>query len=149
VVCFRKPSSPQGFEDIKALLAAVARVVEGCKKVSEKEGNGEWEGVCLAVGLRRAVVPGLEVRGEDWEDVCMEGGFEWVDGEVRGGGRDEFGGRWGGGFFYLFCCFFSRSISLVVRIMGIRCDLIIVLPLTVLENLTAITTACIGYEWIS
>jgi hypothetical protein len=93
------------------LLTAVARVVEGCKEASLKEGNGEWDGVCLAVGLRRAVVPGLEVVEAEWEDICMEGGFEWVDGEVVGRGRNEFGGMCWVGFFDYFAasslCLFS------------------------------------------
>jgi hypothetical protein len=100
VVVFRKPSSASDFSDIKSLLAAVARVIEGCKNANEKEGRGDWDGVCLAVGLRRAVVPGLEVGEGEWEDVCMERGFEFVDGEVDGSagrerGRNEFGGGCG------------------------------------------------------
>jgi hypothetical protein len=107
------------------LLTAVARVVEGCKEASSKEGNGEWDGVCLAVGLRRAVVPGLEVVEAEWEDVCMEGGFEWVDGEVVGRGRNEFGGMCWVGFFdyfvasslYLFSLLFAVWDSLWFSIM--------------------------------
>jgi len=116
-VCFRKPSSAADFDGIKALLSAVARVVEGCKRVSEKEGKGEWDGVCLAVALRRAVVPGLEVQGEEWEDVCMEGGFEFVDGEVggiAGNERNEFGGRW---WWFLWC---DLLLLLVYWFVGVR-----------------------------
>ncbi len=119
VVCFRKPSSAAEFGDIKALLAAVSRVIEGCKEISSKEGNGEWDGVCLAVGLRRAAVPGLEVGEAEWEDVCMEGGFEWVDGEVLGRGRNEFAGMYSVDLFYLYCCFFFSSIPRLVSSIGI------------------------------
>jgi hypothetical protein len=129
IICFRKPSSGAEFEDIKALLTAVARVVEGCKELSSKEGNGEWDGVCLAVGLRRAVVPGLEVLEEEWEDICMERGFEFVDGEVEGRGRNEFGGMCCVDLFYSFCCFIPWSISPVVCSVGIRCSVTKFLPL--------------------
>jgi len=92
------------------LIVAVARVVEGCKEASVKEGNGEWDGVCVAVGLRRAVIPGLQVEEAEWEDVCMEGGFEWVDGEVAGRGRNEFGGMyWVDSFHYLLLALLVQS----------------------------------------
>jgi hypothetical protein len=115
--------------------------------VSEKEGRGEWDGVCLAVGLRRSVVPGLEVQGEEWEDVCMEGGFEFVDGEVKGRGRDKFGGRWGGDLFCMFCYFFSCFISLMVRWCGCGCGcgcgvgIVTILPLAIRGSFIAMMAA--------
>jgi hypothetical protein len=93
----------------------VETVVEGCKAVISKSGAGEWDGVCLAVGLKRSVVPGYQIGGgrggageegdvdgkaeaEEWEVVCQSFRFEFVDGEVRGSkgkeGRNEFGGTY-------------------------------------------------------
>lgn len=97
IVAFRKPSSKLDFDDIKSLLTEVGRVIAGCKAIVSKSGAGEWDGVCLAVGLRRAVVPGLNVTAEDFEDVCQGYGFEFVDGEVdvgKGRKRNEFGGMY-------------------------------------------------------
>lgn len=104
VVCFRKPSSKDEFEEIRALLKEVKRVVDACSGPGWDDGDGgggyggDWDGVCLAVGMKRRVLPGLEVSNEEWEEMCGDFGFEFVDGEVKGKGksgkgeRNEFGG---------------------------------------------------------
>lgn len=57
-----------------------------------REGCGfAWDGVCLAVGMPQSVVPCLERGFEEWEDLCREFGFEFVD--FEGVGRNEFGGE--------------------------------------------------------
>jgi hypothetical protein len=97
IAVFRKPCSPAEFSTIKDLLTSVQRVVRACSK--EADGlDGDWDGVCLAVGMKRKLVGGgFEVGEEEWEDVCAERGFEFVDGEVglpKGGAkgkRNEFG----------------------------------------------------------
>lgn len=63
-----------------------------------KEGCGmTWDGVCLAVGMPRGEVGGDEkIRGmkeEEWEGLCQDWGFEWVDWEERG--RNEYSGTLG------------------------------------------------------
>lgn len=60
----------------KALMRSV-------QKVLEQVYNGGWYGVCIAVGM------GMESMGEDWEEECWGLGFEYVDGDVEGGERDE------------------------------------------------------------
>jgi len=82
VVAFRKPVDQSEFESIRSLLEEVGKVV--------KEGCGySWDGVCLAVAMKQDVVPNHVVEAGDWEDMCQDTGFEFVDGE--GKGRNEYG----------------------------------------------------------
>ena len=56
----------------------------------------------LAVGMRQAVSPSVEVTNEQWEELCMDcGPWEWIDGELgrnlesnkeSSKERNEFGG---------------------------------------------------------
>ncbi|MCJ1298677.1 hypothetical protein MMC08_001467 [Hypocenomyce scalaris] len=85
VLVFRKPVADSDLEDIKSLLGAVNEVIE-------KGGGYTWDGVKLAVGLKQGVAPNLQLAEEEWEGICREdGGWEWVDGELEGSGRGEFG----------------------------------------------------------
>jgi len=61
---------------VKSLLENVQKVVKGC-------GYG-WDGVCIAVAMTQSITPALEMADEDWEDLCMEYGFEFVDSEAKG-----------------------------------------------------------------
>ena len=45
----------------------------------------------LAVALPQSIIPNLQLSFEDWEDVCRDFGFEYVDSEAKG--RNEYGGR--------------------------------------------------------
>lgn len=83
VVCFRKPVDEAGLKDVKVLLENVAEVV--------KEGCGySWDGVCLAVAMPQSKTPYLEKSFDEWEELCQEFGFEFVDFESKG--RNEFSG---------------------------------------------------------
>lgn len=104
VLVFRKPSTPAEFGQIKEMITSVGKVV--------KEGldggiGGSWEGVALAVAWKRSVVPGVEVSGEEWEELCMDGGFEFIDGEAEvgkeNGGRNEYGGKYRLLHFFSYC----------------------------------------------
>ncbi len=54
-----------------------------------KEGCGlSWDGVCLAVAMPQSTTPYLEKSDEEWEELCQEYGFEYVDFERKG--RNEF-----------------------------------------------------------
>lgn len=60
-----------------------------------REGCGmTWDGLCIAVGMPRGEVGGEEgvrgMNGDEWEDLCQEWGFEWVDWELKG--RNEYSG---------------------------------------------------------
>ena len=84
VVCFRKPVDEAALKDVKELLGNVAEVV--------KEGCGyAWDGVCLAIAMPQSSIPYLEKSFDDWEEMCQEFGFEFVDFESKG--RNEFAGR--------------------------------------------------------
>ena len=52
------------------------------------------EPLLLCLGLHTSVTPRLEMLVEEWVDFCQEsGGWEWIDGEAEGTGRNEFGGE--------------------------------------------------------
>lgn len=92
VICFRKPINDAALMEVKTLLGNVSEVVkEGC-------GNS-WDGVCLAVAMPQSTTPFLEKSFNDWEDLCQEFGFEFVDFESKG--RNEYSGELSG------CCFLS------------------------------------------
>ncbi|PQE15574.1 putative small nuclear ribonucleo SM D3 protein [Rutstroemia sp. NJR-2017a BBW] len=81
IVCFRKPVDEAGLQETKVLLGNVAEVV--------KEGCGYmWDGVCLAVAMPQSTTPCLEKSFDEWEDLCQEHGFEYIDFESKG--RNEF-----------------------------------------------------------
>jgi hypothetical protein len=83
VVCFRKPINDAGLSEIKTLLHNVAQVV--------KEGCGySWDGVCLAVAMPQSTKPYLQKNFEEWEVLCQDFGFEFVDFESKG--RNEYSG---------------------------------------------------------
>ena len=69
---------------IKSVLSAIEQVI--------KASSGyDWDGVLLAVALPQSLTPRLQLSFEDWEDICRENGFEYVDSEATG--RNEFGGE--------------------------------------------------------
>ncbi|CCU81715.1 hypothetical protein BGHDH14_bgh06707 [Blumeria hordei DH14] len=77
VVCFRKPLDEPSFDQIKFLLKHVGEVV--------KQGCGlTWDGICLAIAMPQSNTPQLSKSFDDWEDVCQEFGFEFVDFEMKG-----------------------------------------------------------------
>ncbi|KAH7419119.1 hypothetical protein BKA64DRAFT_6592 [Cadophora sp. MPI-SDFR-AT-0126] len=81
IVCFRKPVNEEGLKEVKDLMEGVAEVV--------KEGCGlMWDGVCLAVGMQQSTTPYLEKSFDEWEELCQEYGFEFVDFESKG--RNEY-----------------------------------------------------------
>jgi len=71
---------------VKEMLENVGEVV--------KEGCGlMWDGVCLAVAMPQSVTPYLDKSFDEWEEICQEAGFEFVDFESKG--RNEYSGRSG------------------------------------------------------
>lgn len=82
VFCFKKPVTDAEFDVVRASLQAIADVIErAC-------GFG-GDHVCLAVAMPQSTTPYLDKSAEEWDEVCMEYGFEFVDSEARG--RNEFG----------------------------------------------------------
>lgn len=68
---------------IKETLQAIADVME-------KACGYSSDTVCLAVAMPQSTTPYLEKSFEEWEELCMEFGFEYVDAEAKG--RNDFGG---------------------------------------------------------
>ncbi|KAF2264827.1 hypothetical protein CC78DRAFT_601138 [Lojkania enalia] len=82
IFCFRKPVKEEDFSVIKEALQAIADVIE---KVC---GYGA-DVVCLAVAMPQSMTPYLDKSDDEWEELCMEFGFEFVDAEAKG--KNEFG----------------------------------------------------------
>ena len=49
--------------------------------------------VCLAVAMPQSTTPYLDLEKEEWEETCLEFGFEYVDIEAKG--KNEFGEEMG------------------------------------------------------
>lgn len=96
VYCFRKPATRDEFDAVKSNLAQFAAV-------SEKLD----EGCCLAVALRQPVVPSLTIETDEWDDLCIDHGFEFVD--LEASGETEFGGE---SFLLVALVFFFFFVSL-------------------------------------
>jgi len=76
-VCFRKPVDDAALLETRSLLQHVGEVVKiGC--------GDSWDGVALAVGMPQSTKPFLEKSFEEWEELCQESGFEYIDLEARG-----------------------------------------------------------------
>jgi hypothetical protein len=85
IVCFRKPLTDDGLKAVKELLDSVAEVVKG--------GCGySWDGVCLAVAMPQSTKPYLEKSFDEWEEICAESGFEFIDFESKG--TNEYSGKY-------------------------------------------------------
>ena len=83
-MCFQRPIDDAALAEVETLLEHVSEVV--------KEGCGySWDGVCLAVAMPQSITPFLEKSLGDWEDLCQEFGFEFVD--FEGKGRNEYAGK--------------------------------------------------------
>ncbi|KAF1944738.1 hypothetical protein EJ02DRAFT_340238 [Clathrospora elynae] len=82
VYCFKKPVEERDVDTIKETMQAVADVIErAC-------GFG-GDMVCLAVAMPQSTTPYLEKSSDEWEELAMEYGFEYVDSEAKG--KNEFG----------------------------------------------------------
>ncbi|KAK5142285.1 hypothetical protein LTR04_002281 [Oleoguttula sp. CCFEE 6159] len=82
IYAFRKPTTSEELDTIKLTMKAIQGVIETACGYS-------WDGVCLAVATLQSITPHLERSSEEWEELCSEVGFEYVDGEVKG--KNEFG----------------------------------------------------------
>lgn len=80
--CFKKPVEEKDLEVIKETMQAIADVIErAC-------GYG-GDMVCLAVAMPQSTTPYLDKANDEWEELCMDYGFEFVDMEATG--KNEFG----------------------------------------------------------
>lgn len=98
IIGARKPASNADLEILKQLLSTIKEVIE--HHSSSNSGSGEDNtALRLVLGLPQPLTPRLALGAEEWDDIGREcGGWEWIDGEMEGGGsedRNVFGERIG------------------------------------------------------
>jgi hypothetical protein len=82
IYCFKKPVEEKDVDTVKDTMQAIADAIErAC-------GYG-GDQVCLAVAMPQSTTPHLEKSSEEWDELAMEYGFEYVDSEAKG--KNEFG----------------------------------------------------------
>lgn len=82
VYCFKKPVETKDLDIIKDTMQAISDVIErACGYAGDT--------VCLAVAMPQSTTPYLEKTGDEWEELCMEHGFEYIDSEAKG--KNDFG----------------------------------------------------------
>ncbi|RKF74281.1 Uncharacterized protein C19A8.11c [Golovinomyces cichoracearum] len=81
IFCFKKPMVQTDLDEIKICLNCMGKVV--------KEGCGlMWDGVCFSVAMPQTLTPSLDISLDNWEDMCQEFGFEFIDLGMKG--RNQF-----------------------------------------------------------
>lgn len=82
VVVFAIPPATTGTkaDETRALIAEVGRVVKNGL------GGWDWDGVGIAVGVG-------DVEDEEWDEVCAEGGLEFIRVGGKQPEKNEFGGQ--------------------------------------------------------
>ena len=82
IYCFKKPVEAKDFDVIRDTMKAISEVIErACGYAGET--------VCLAVALPQSTTPYLDKSSDEWDELCMEHGFEYIDSEATG--KNEFG----------------------------------------------------------
>ncbi|KAF2825846.1 hypothetical protein CC86DRAFT_382835 [Ophiobolus disseminans] len=82
IYCFRKPVTTADLSVIKDTMQAIADAIERACGFSGDQ-------VCLAVAMPQSTTPYLDMPSEEWEGLCTDSGFEYVDFEKTG--KNEFG----------------------------------------------------------
>ncbi|KAF2705942.1 hypothetical protein K504DRAFT_386830 [Pleomassaria siparia CBS 279.74] len=82
IFCFRRPVTTAHVAAIKEALKAIADVIERACGYS-------GDAVCLAVAMPQSTTPYLDMGKEEWDEVCMEYGFEYIDSEEKAGGKPK------------------------------------------------------------
>lgn len=82
VYCFKRPVEQKDLDTIKETMQAISDVIErAC-------GYG-GDIACLAVAMPQSTTPYLDKSNEEWEELAMDYGFEYIDSESAG--KNEFG----------------------------------------------------------
>lgn len=83
IYCFRKSENKDTQEDVKAALQAIQAVTE------EHVGYAaDMAMLAVAVPTGKAIATSSSPDHADWEDICLEYGFEYID--YAGQGMNEF-----------------------------------------------------------
>jgi hypothetical protein len=67
--------------------------MQGIADAIERACGFGGDQVCLAVAMPQSTTPYLDLPSEDWEDICTDTGFEYVDFEKTG--KNDFGEKVG------------------------------------------------------
>jgi hypothetical protein len=86
IYCFRKPVTQTDLSTIKDTMQAIADAIERACGFSGDQ-------VCLAIAMPQSTTPYLDIPSEEWEDICTDTGFEYVDFEKTG--KNDFGEKVG------------------------------------------------------
>lgn len=79
---------------ICALLTTITSLITHHTQEAVDSYSVNNEPLLLYIVSHQPKVPRLEISDEEWEEMSREcGGWEWIDGEVEGEGRNEFGGK--------------------------------------------------------
>ena len=70
-------------------LATIKETMQAIADVNERACGFGGDAVFLAVAMPQSTTPYLDKTAEEWEEVAMEYGFEYVDFEASG--KNEFG----------------------------------------------------------
>ena len=83
IYCFRRPLSDADVDSLSEALGAISEVIE--------QGSGyDSESTRLAVAMPQFTTPYVDKSYDEWDGICGEHGFEYVDFEAKG--KNEFGG---------------------------------------------------------
>lgn len=93
VVVFRLGGTVEEQTHVRDLIAAVGEVID--KAFAEEGGQDAWDGALLAVSMGRSgtvqsakpeeSIVTAQDEDEQWDDACLEHGFEYVNGTATGG----------------------------------------------------------------
>ncbi|CAF9904275.1 MAG: hypothetical protein HETSPECPRED_003496 [Heterodermia speciosa] len=96
VVVTPKPLKKDDLDIIRTLLTTLTGLITHHTQSAVDSYSVNNEPLLLYLGLHQPKVPRLEISNEEWEDMGREcGGWEWIDGEVEGEGRNGFGEKVG------------------------------------------------------
>ncbi|PZC91808.1 Adaptin-binding domain containing protein [Pyrenophora tritici-repentis] len=82
IYCFKRPVEAGDLETIKQTMQAVSDVIE-------RACGYDGDVVCLAIAMPQSTTPYLEKSSEEWEELAMDYGFEYIDSEKKG--KNDFG----------------------------------------------------------
>ena len=79
IVCFPCASTVNGMAQMRETLRTIKAIIDYHAATS----YSLTKPLLLAVVATKSEAPSLEVRSEEWEDLCRdEGGWEWIDGSI-------------------------------------------------------------------
>lgn len=86
VYCFRLPANGEVSEETE-------RVMRGIQDVSEEHAGYGADTIMLAAALPPANSDAVKTKSDDWEDICIQYGFEFINYAAEG--KNEYGEKVG------------------------------------------------------